>query len=202
VTYPCVNTNQFDVVDGSLSPKEYLQWRHVASQVVSGSDLGLAPRDGAAKNILIHSVEAQWTNDSPINQLVYAMCSRGPSQVILTARSRATLSRYEGVTTGVAPGVPTVALASRFGVGLDLGTIGVFSYTQYGVSEVRQSARTTPVGATVTLAPGSTHRVRVEMRFVSDQWEGGTINGGNDELEASFACGNTGLDLYAIPVLT
>lgn len=201
MTYPCVNTNHFDMSEGAITPYDYMQWRHVASQTAADATRLYPPR-GPAIDDPIHTVQSQWTNNSPIAQNVYALLTRGGSAVVLQIRSMAYIETTVGLSSGVNPADPaTDTVLGRFGVG---GTKDLFSnnIVPYIIYETRIAERTLLLGNTVVLPPGQTLKARAAVRFHSENWENGTINHGGIEQEAGITSGSTTVDLFAYPALT
>lgn len=202
MTFPCINEDEFEMVDGThVRPLEHMQWRHVAVGLANDVTQTLVAADGVAKNILIHTVQAQWTNTSPVTQNVYGLITRGGSRVVLMARSRAYIQINSGQVVGVAPADPaTGTLLSKFGCGayrgLEIGFAPRFMVVEHRIGE-----RTGLIGDTNAVDPGETVKVRAEVRFISDNWESVAIFGGIGENEAGFTSGATQIDLYAYPVL-
>lgn len=161
---------------------------------------------GGNKNELLHSITAQYVNDTPVAQDVYGLITRGGCRVSLQARSRGGLTLTSGYKVGV-PGDPGALVpASMFGVGADLGRGGTLAIgTQFCVAEERMNSVTIPLAPERTgwarLNPGQSITARAELRFVSEFWENTTIDGGDAGSESSYETGDTRLDLYAVPVL-
>ena len=108
-------------------------------------------------------------------------------------------------------GDPDLPLAltdsSYFGVGGDLGRGGVLAVgTTFAMPEVRMNAVTFPVAPErVGLArvdPGEDFVAAAELRFITQQWEYTTIDGGDSESESGYVTGDTRLDLFALPIIT
>lgn len=202
MTFPCINEDEFEMVDGThVTPLEHMQWRHVAVGLANDVTETLVAADGVAKNILIHTVQAEWTNTSPVTQNVYGLITRGGSRVVLMARSRAYIQINSGQVVGVAPADPaTSTVLSKFGCGAYRG-LELFTNPRFMVVEHRIGERTGLIGDTNAVAPGETVKVRAAVSFVSDNWESVAIYGGTGENEAGFTSGATQIDLYAYPVL-
>lgn len=202
MTFPCIDEDHFEMVNGThVRPLDYMQWRHVATAFANGNDQSLAPYDGTAKNILIHTLQAQWVNTTPLPQKVYGLLTRGGSTVVITARSRAYLQINSGTVSGVAPADPSLSvILSRFGCGADRGT-EILGNPRYTVIETRAGERTSLIGGTNTVAPGETVKVKAELRFISENWESVVPYGGAGETEARFSSGATQIDLFAYPSL-
>lgn len=156
------------------------------------------------KNDLLQSVKASWTNDTPIDQLVYGLITRGGSRVTLQARSRG----YVAVASGYAIGadVTQLTICSKMGTGADMGAGGTLATgTDYGIAESRQNSCTIPLAPELTgwttLAPGATFNGAVQVRFISEFWENTSITGGDADTESSYETGELQLDLYALPVI-
>jgi len=202
MTFPCINEDEFEMVDGThVRPLEHMQWRHVATALAPDETQTLAAADGTAKNISIHSLQAQWTNNSPVPQNVYGLLTRGGSRVVLMARSRAYLQVSFGQAVGVGVGDPSPStLLTRFGCGAYRG-LELFTNPRFMVVEHRIGERTSLIGDTNTVDPGETVKVAAAVSFVSENWESVAIAGGSSELEAGFTSGATQIDLYAYPLL-
>lgn len=380
--------DHFDVTEDAISPQPWMQLRGVASVSVPSVAKSYDASDGAAKNELVQTVAASWTNNSPVPQWVYGMVTRGGAQVALQTRSRAYLKASHGVqvitselcadpdfevggqiipkgnvangystdqaysgthsyqlvssgagdtsvlevqgydvdaptvhqqgngnspttrvvlgrrvqggqqfyaeamirpkaTNSVTPGhlnigvilradvkkglpevrlsmdyfvaptaatwikhsgvitvpnnyeimyivvqlggdnppgdtyyvdqahahryIPVEAAAmvdvSRFGVGADIGKGGLLATSSaYSVAELRQNSQTMPLMPQQTgmflVEVGDTINARVDLRFVSEYWESGNIDGGDTGTEAKFTSGDTRLDLFAVPSVT
>lgn len=201
MTYPCVNETQFDMTDGAISPKDFMQWRHVATNTAPSIGRSYPPT-GPAINDALHTVQAQWTNTSPLPQRVYALLTRSGSQVVLMMRSRAYIETGFGTAVGAAPADPaTTTVHGRFGIGGTTATSG--ENAPYIVLETRMGERTTPIGAHTLVPAGQQFKARVALSFKSDNWENlPTFLGGNIELEAKITTGATQIDLFAYPVIT
>lgn len=155
-------------------------------------------------NDLLQSVVASWTNDTPIDQLVYGLITRSGARVTLQARSRGYLVLASGYAEGDHPGDLTVC--SKLGTGANMGAAGLLATgSGYCISEVRQNSCTIPLATERAgmhrLAPGATITAAAQVRFVSEFWENGSINGGDTNTESSYETGDLQIDLYAIPVI-
>lgn len=201
MTYPCVNEDQFNMDGGAISPKEFMQWRHVAVNTAASIDKQYPPNTAWTTPDPLHTIVASWTNTSPVNQKVYGLLTRGGSTVVLMARSRAFIEVKSGVVVGVAPADPAASLSiSRFGIGFDRG-LELFTYPRYTVLEHRIGERTMLIGDTHTVAPGETLKIAAAVAYVAENWETVAIYNDNSQLEARITSGATQLDLYAYPSL-
>lgn len=155
-------------------------------------------------NDLLQSVTASWTNDAPIDQWVYGLITRGGARVTLQARSRGYLTLASGYAEGDTPGDLTVC--SKVGTGADMGSAGLLATgSGYCISEIRHNSCTIPLAPERVgmhrLAPGAKITAAAQVRFVSEFWENGSINGGDTDTESSYETGDLQIDLYAIPVI-
>lgn len=212
-TGPCVLADHFLQLDGALSPQPWMQLRQVASGSQDSKSGSYAVAGGGNKNDPLHSITIQWTNNTPINQYVYGLVTRGGKRVALQARSRAYFLGRDGYIIGTpnAAGVlavPSTALqnVSQFGCGLDVGNGGTLNIqTGFGVGENRGNSSTRPLlparPGMFDLAPGQTIAVRTDVTFKSDYWEANLVDGGVDGSESAYICGDTLLSLYALPHL-
>lgn len=106
------------------------------------------------------------------------------------------------------PNLPLVVSdSSIFGVGGDLGRGGVLAIgTSFAIPEVRMNSTTFGLAPERTgwalLDPGEELVAATEVRFVTQQWENTTVDGGDSESESSYDTGDTRLDLFALPVIT
>ena len=199
----CVEPNHFDDADGAVSPQPWMQWRQLKAQVALSVSGSYPPNGGGAKNDLLQVVQVSWTNNSPLAQNVYGLVTRGGAYMALQARSRAYLAMSHGMAAGLA--APAVTEVSRFGGGIDVGLAGTFgNQVPYAVFEQRQSSRTLPLMPQVAgwseVAPGASVTGRVELRYVSDNWESQALSS-DEGSEASYITGDTRLDLFAVPEL-
>ncbi|MBF6138112.1 hypothetical protein IU501_34655 [Nocardia otitidiscaviarum] len=198
MSYPCIDPNSFDVTDGVISPHPYLQWRLVATDEADGAIID--PLTDTAQ-VLIHDLQLAWTNDTPIAQHAYGLCTRGSSQVIVTANKRFAVEQRRGWASGAAPADPPVtSQTSRHGGGIDLGTSG--SDAVFGIWEHRQGTATTPIGPDVILAPGHILKIRVAVYVVRDSWSPNPISQYLGEVENMINTGDTRLDIIAYPALS
>lgn len=197
---PCADPLHFEIVDGMLSPQEWMQHRHVATAQQSASTKTFPVIGGDNKDTVIHSLAASWTNDSPIPQWVYGLVTRGGVRVTLQAASRAYILTSHGVG-----GSGNLSEVSKVGCGMELGKEGLFANDAFGIIEVRQHASTVPLDPQscgwTAVDPGETFEAEVEVKFVSDNWQSATIDGGTMSAESSYSIGGTRIDLYAIPVI-
>lgn len=158
----------------------------------------------ANKNDLLQTLVVRWTNITPIDQWVYGLITRGGSRVTLQCRSRGYLVVSSGYNEGLTPG--PLEIASVFGCGADVGLGGVLSIgTSFAIMEERMNACTIPLAPERCgwhrLPPGKTFTGAVQVRFVSEYWENGQIDGGDGETESSYDAGELRLDLIALPAL-
>lgn len=204
----CFDPTHFRLTDeGGIEPQPWMQWRHLrrieaATKTASYSVVGL-PFVG--KDVLLHSLQLGWLNDTPVPQLVYGKVTRGGARVTLQARSRAYLQLASGYKLAAGDPGPLV-VCDRFGVGADMarsGTLG--TATTFCVIEERQPSRTINLAPERTgwqrVNPGQSITARVELRFVSEFWETSAIDGGDSGAESGFETGGTRLDLFAVPVI-
>lgn len=210
MSFPCVNTDQFDMVGGThIQPKSHMQFRHVATNLLASEDRSFTPVivGGPAPNQDMGELQVAWTNSSPIAQRVYCMMSRGGTRVVTQARGIAYLETYMGVTQGAAPADPVVTpgtLIGRFGNGSDPGngTDSPAGQSIYLITETRKAGRTYPVGDVLTIPAGHTAKFRIRLRWQALQWEIAGVDGSDvDQTESSVTTGETRLDIYAYPSL-
>lgn len=204
MSYPCINTNHFNVTAGAISPKPYTQWRHVATNTASSVQATYNTNGGNQAADLVN-FQVAWTNTDPLSMKVYTVMTRGGATVKTGARTRAFIATYYGQANGVSPADPTAStLMGRFGSGLD-GGHAVYSgtdYARWATTEVRQGEHSLMVGPFITLTTGQTLKTRVRLRWDADFWETLPYNlAGSSEAELSVMTGGTRLDLYAIPVI-
>jgi hypothetical protein len=161
---------------------------------------------GGNKNDLLHGLQLEWTNGSPVTQDVYGLITRGGCRVSLQARSRGGLVLSSGYKLNT-PGDPgPLVPCSMVGCGADMGRSGTLAIgTTFGVIEERMNSVTIPLAPErvgwARLAPGESITARAELRFISEFWENTTIDGGDSESESSYETGGTRLDLFAVPVI-
>lgn len=197
--------DHFQVVGDAIGPQPWMQLRSVATASTPSVAKTYDASDGQGKNELVQTIVASWQNTSPVRQWVYGMVTRGGAQVALQTRSRAYLKSSHGVRVGAGT-VPMVDV-SKFGTGADIGKGGLLTLSaSYSVAELRQNSQTMPLMPQQTgmflVLPGETINARFELRFVSEFWESGKIDGGDTGTEAKFTSGDTRLDLFALPSVT
>lgn len=205
MSYPCIDPDHFAVdVNGALSPQPYTQWRHVATNFANSIQKAYLPNFGNQAEDLVN-FQVAWTNPDPLSMSVYALMTRGGSNVKTTARTRAFIDTFYGQASGVAPADPTPSTQiGRTGSGVD-GSTSVISgttYARWGITEVRQAEHSLLIGPFTTLATGQTLKTRVRLRWDATFWE--TLPyyvAGSGEAELAVMTGATRLDLYAIPIL-
>lgn len=198
-------SEHFSAVDEAIGPQTWMQQRLVVSGSALAKSTNYDPNDGQAKNDSLQSVQVAWTNDSPINQWVYGMVTKGGCRVALQCRSRGYISTRHGCLIGA--GAISMIEVSQFGVGADLGAGGLLAIGgMFGINELQQYSTTATfmphVAGWYAVAPGETFNARVETYFVSDSWENTAIEGGDGDTEAAVIAGELRLDLFAIPALT
>src|SRR5690606_22844880 len=135
----------FDVTDGVVGPHPWLQWRHVATDTAAGAITTLTD----TAEVLVHNLQLDWTNTTPIPQHAYGLCTRDATDIAVTSNRRFYLEQRRGWTYGAAPAVPgTADGTSRHGGGMDRGTATVSStlVSIFGVWQRRQGSATTPIG--------------------------------------------------------
>ena len=202
----CVNPDHFEIIDGVISPQPWMQLRRVATAEHQGKAVQYDSSGGGAKNELVHAVQTHWTNNTPTVQYVYGLMTAGGQQVALQARSRGYLEYRHGYL--IAPSAEAEDFAmepvSRFGGGADIGQGGILAIgTGFCVHDVRIPDHTIHFMPHITgwfpVAPGETFQARVELWFKSENWESGSIDGGDQGTESSYHTGGTLLDLFAVP---
>lgn len=201
----CVDEGHFSTLDGVVSPQPWMQWRPVGSVAAASKTATYGVTGGGNKNTLIHSLQRSWTNQSPIDQWVYGLISRGGCRVTLQARSRGWLSVLSGFQQHPSDAGVLVE-ASRMGIGADIGRSGVLGLgTSFCVAEQRQNSVTIPLAPERVgwwrLPAGASLTAKVEVRFVTEFWENTIIDGGNSGAESGYESGDTRLDLFAVPVI-
>ncbi len=209
MSFPCVNPQHFDMIDGThIQPKDYMQWRHVATNLLASTDLTFTPIivGGPAPNADVGDLMVTWLNDSPIAQRVYCMITRGGTRVVTQARGVAYCETYYAITQGAAPADPVTTpgtLCGRYGNGSDPG-VGVDGGGQsvYLITETRCPPRTYQIGDLLTLPATQTVKFRIRLRWQALQWETVGVDGTDTvETESSLTTGETRLDIFAIPSL-
>lgn len=202
MTYPCINTNHFEVTADGLRPRAHMQFRRVATTTVGGVEATLPATGGGNKDIVLQSASVSWINDSPVQQWVYGLVTRGGCRITLTAKSRGYLKMFHSGQVGT-PG--TLVPVSKVGVGAQAGKAGLFAGDTYCIAELRQNAVTMPLNPSTAgftpLNPTQAYYAWVEVRFVSDYWQSSSIDGGNTQTESGYETGETRIDLFAIPAI-
>ncbi|URC18143.1 hypothetical protein SEA_ZENTENO07_42 [Mycobacterium phage Zenteno07] len=202
----CFDPDHFRLTaEGGLEPQPWMQWRHLRRVEAATKTQTYGVTGGANKNDLLHALQLGWLNDTPVPQWVYGKITRGGARVSLTARSRGYLQLASGYK--LAAGDPgALVVCDRFGVGADLarsGTLG--TGTTFAVIEERQPSKTINLAPERTgwqrVNPGQSITARAELRFISEFWENGTIDGGDSGADSSIETGGTRLDLFAVPVI-
>jgi len=200
VTYP----DHFQVNNSTIGPQPWMQLRNVATGETPSVSKFYDPSDGTNKNDLVQTLQVEWTNTSPVAQSVYGLLTKSGSRVTLQCRSRGYISTGHAVDVGI--GTPTLSMieVSRFGIGSDLGNGGILNIGgAFGISELRQNSLTMPlmphVASWFTVGAGETITARVEVAFVSENWEGSMIDGGDGDTEATIVTGELRMDLFAVP---
>lgn len=202
-----MSNDHFLILDGAIEPQPWTQYRLLATKTAPSVSKSYDTSGGSNKDELVHTVDVQWTNNTPLPQSVYGMVTRGGAQVTLQARSRGYLQMLHGVdklSTATPPSSFDMIEVSRFGAGMDIGKGGILAVgTGFGVHEVRKNSGTAPLMphsvGWETVAPGETFFARVQIRFKTDFWENTTIDGGDQNTESLFISGDTRVDLYGIP---
>lgn len=196
MTFPCIDEDHFQVIDGELTPQPYMQWRHVATNFAATVQNSYDINAGNQAADLFQ-LQVAWTNPDPLSMHVYGLLTRGGTTVTSNPRNRPYVETYFGAASGVAPADPTAStLFGRMGNGAE-GTPGAAAYLNL---QTRQAERTSVIGSTVLLAPGEQYKLRVRLRFDAAFWETTTIPN-EAETEMSIITGATQLDLYAYPDL-
>lgn len=203
MSYPCVNTSQFQVVDGDLTPQPYMQWKHVATNTAAAIQNSYVVNGGNQAADLFQ-LQVAWTNPYPIAMKVYGLLTRGGTIITSMPRNNVFIDTYYAVAQGVSPADPTpTTQIGRFGIGADMGayTDTTPNTLPFSNIQTRQGERTRLIGDTITLNAGETYKVRIKLRFDGNTWETLNIKTGLSETELSINTGATRLDLYAYPSL-
>lgn len=205
MSYPCVDPDHFDVDEsGAMTPNPVLQWRHVATNVMSGFSESYTV-DGGDQAEDLGEVQVAWTNTAAESMMVYGLLTRGGTTVIATARTTLYVETYYGQDSGVAPADPTAStLIGRVGNGIDLQLARSpvdNSNANFGIVQTRQAERSSLVGPTVTLDTGEEYKLRIRLRVDAGFWETLPPEGSAAETQLSVLTGDTRLDLYALPVI-
>lgn len=199
-----VDTDYFSDAGGVLAPRTWNQLRQVATGYADSITKQYpATNTGLNYDDPLHDVTVQWTNDSPIDQKVYGLVTRGGCQILLQARSRGYLLSQHGYTL-TDGAVPSLTAVSKVGTGVDLALGGILgSNPAYAQAEYRQNSVTMPflpgVPEWITVEPGQTITARVAVRFQSAYWESVAIDGGVAFTKSLIVTGDTRLDLFALP---
>lgn len=201
MTYPCVDDEHFQVVDGELTPQTYMQWRHVATNAAAALQNTYDVNGGNQAADLLQ-LQVSWTNDAPIPLQVYGLLTRGGTIITNNPRNRVYLETYYGAASGVAPADPTAStLIGRVGNGTNLGTLTSPDRTIFTNHQTRQAERTSILGNTVTLAVGESYKLRIRLRWDAEFWETLPVAPSEAEVELSVNTGATRLDLFAYPLI-
>ncbi|WP_228044540.1 DUF7172 family protein [Rhodococcus pyridinivorans] len=202
MTHPCVDPDDFEMVDGThLRPRDHMQWRHVAVNYANATVQSFPPNDGTAKDVALHTVQAQWTNTTPRPQYAYALLTRAGGRMAFQSQSSAFIQISGGQSSGVSPADPSaLTVISKFGIGYTRGATAAGD-AYYGVIETRMGDRTMILGDRVLLAPGETVKYRAALRFISNYWEYRPIHQGTTELEAEIDSGESQIDIFAYPAI-
>lgn len=201
MSYPCIDPDHFQVVDGDLSPRGFMQWRHVATNQANGIIQNF-DINGGNQAVDLLELQVAWTNDAPLTMNVYGLLTRGGSVITTGPRNRVYLDTYYGAASGAAPADPVAnTLFGRFGQGSNFGTLTSPDRAPFSNLQTRQGERTLLLGSTVVLAPGQQYKLRVRLRWDGEFWETLPINPSEAETELSINTGATRLDLFAYPAL-
>lgn len=92
----CFDPLHFREDNGVISPQPWMFWRPVGTVRAPGKATTYNVSGGGNKNELIHNLQQNWVNDSPVPQWAYGLISRGGATVTLQARSRGGLSLLSG----------------------------------------------------------------------------------------------------------
>lgn len=200
MTFPCIDPEHFEVVGDDLTPQEYMQWRHVATNTApSIQNEYLVSGGNQAEDLL--ELQVSWTNPDPVGMNVYGLLTRGGSIVTNNPRNQVYLETYWGATQGVAPVDPVAStLVGRFGNGASLGLVGG-TETIFTNFQTRQGERTSVLGSTVVLATGESYKLRIRLRWDAQFWETLPVINSGAETELSVVTGESRLDLFAYPVI-
>mgnify|MGYP002715276934 CR=1 FL=1 len=198
MTFP----DHFSVIDGAVSPQPWMQLRVVKTAEANAVTKTYDPSDGIARNEVLQSVSIDWTNNSPVTQLVYGKIQRGGCRVTLQPRSRA----YQMMRNGVTIGAGTVSMieVDRFGGGADVGKGGLLAIgANYATHEVRINSSVTTFMAQYAgqyiVPPGQTIHFKADVTFKSEFWENTNIDGSDSGTESSTHAGDLRLDMFAMP---
>lgn len=183
-----------------------MQFRRVDTAEVEAVTKSYDPTDGWAKDELLQVLTLSWTNNSPVAQWIYGMATKGGCRVTLQCRSRGYLSTSHGFSVDGDPDDVEIVEVSRFGVGADVGNGGILAIGgAYGINELRQNSTSVEFMPHLTgdflVAAGETFNARIEIRFVSEFWENTSIDGGDNDTEATVVAGGLRLDLFATPTV-
>lgn len=201
MSYPCIDSDHFEVVDGALQPKAYMQWRHVATNSAAAVQ-NTYDINGGNQAADLFELQVSWTNTSPLPMNVYGLLTRGGSIITSAPRNRTYIETYYGAAQGAAPADPTAStLFGRFGVGADVGTNGGVTAVVYANQQTRQGERTSVLGSTVVLPATHIYKLRIRLRFDGAFFETLPQVTNEAETELSINTGATRLDLYAYPDL-
>lgn len=197
----CYDTNWFVGSGAGFTTRPWAQYRQVATRTVPTQTRTFPVTGGGPGDMTLQNMILSWSNFTPIRQIVYGMVTRGGLRITLTARSRGYLITKHGVSFGGA--IATLQEESRVGIGAITGSTGIFANNSYAVVELRQNAITMPLQPSKSdmpiLNPGETINVVIELHFVAEFWQTAAIAGGTSATESSLTCGDTRLDLFAIP---
>lgn len=198
-----VDPDHFSSVLGVIQPQPWMQYRWVATgkAVAVNKSFNVI---GSARDDLVHTANAIWKNNTPINQYVYGLVTRGGCRVALQARTKAYLKlSHAAAVNDSSPG--DLVEVSKMGCGMELGRDGALATDAFGIIEVRQSTVTMPLMPKrinwTKVEPQETFRAKIELRWVSEFWENTSIDGGNSGSESSYSSGDTRIDLFAIPII-
>ncbi|MCD5419794.1 hypothetical protein LRS71_09530 [Rhodococcus pyridinivorans] len=203
MSHPCVNPDDFEMVDGThIRPREHLQWRHVATNYANGVIASYPVNDGQSRDLSLLTLQAQWTNPTPLPQHAYALLTRAGGRMAFQSQSAAYIQTSGAVTFGASPADPSsMSVLSRFGIGVARGATAQ-NQAYYGVMETRMGERSMLLGDTVLLPPEHTVKFRIELRFVTFFWEHREIHNGLSETEAEIDTGESQIDIFAYPAIS
>lgn len=195
-----------------MHPKDWTQQRLVASVTAPSVSRNYTASGGGNKDDLLQSVIVEWTNTTPVAQLLMGWVSRGGGSVGLQARSRGYIASFQGYEIRTSPTPKPAANdyglleVSRFGFGMDVGKGGLLAVgTGFAIAEKQQNSQTAPFmphsPGLIRVAPNETIWCRVDLRFRTEFWENTSIDGGSAGTGSSIITGDTTLDLVAYPAI-
>lgn len=193
----CFNLNDFETVNGALSPRDFTGYRKVASQTVVGTgkyNLSNTP------STMLQDLNFTWNNPYPVTMRVLPFLFVGTEKITTTSGTNAFIRLMSAHTNdGTAPVPVNVGTWGGGNWGGVNPTGDYAGFSSFLVTEVDEPARVFNAidNSKATVPVAGSYKIRAQQLVLISGWESNIHASFVSEMENWIELGELRVDLYA-----